>query len=80
MGKTISKSQVELLVRLDKKIILALDQDVEYEELVDIKNMFPEQVSVYYIQDNEHLLKEKESPSDRPEVFMKLKDNICKIV
>lgn len=80
MGKTISKSQVELLVRLDKKIILALDQDVEYEELVDIKNMFPEQVPVYYIQDNEHLLKEKESPSDRPEVFMKLKDNICKIV
>lgn len=80
MGKTISKSQVELLVRLDKKIILALDQDVEYEELVNIKNMFPEQVPVYYIQDNEHLLQEKESPSDRSEVFMKLKDNICKIV
>ena len=80
MGKSISKSQVELLVRLDKKIILALDQDVEYEELVNIKNMFPEQVPVYYIQDNEHLLQEKESPSDRPEVFMKLKDNICKIV
>lgn len=80
MGKTISRSQVELLVRLDKKIILALDQDVEYEELVNIKNMFPEQVPVYYIQDNEHLLQEKESPSDRPEVFAKLKNNICRII
>ncbi len=80
MGKTISKSQVELLVRLDKKIIMALDQDVKYTELVDIKNMFPEQVPIYYIQDQEHLLQEKESPTDRPEVFEKLKDNICKIV
>lgn len=79
-GKQISKSQVELLVRLDKKIIMALDQDVEYTELVDIKNMFPEQIPIYYIQDPEHLLQEKESPTDRPEVFEKLKDNICKIV
>ena len=79
-GKTISKSQVELLVRLDKKIIMALDQDVKYTELVDIKNMFPKQVPIYYIQDQEHLLQEKESPTDRPEVFEKLKDNICKIV
>lgn len=80
MGKTISKAQVELLFRLEKHIILALDQDVEYEELVDIKNMFPNEVPVYYIQDNEHLLQEKESPTDRPEVFEKIKNNICRIV
>lgn len=80
MGKTISKSQVELLFRLEKHIILALDQDVEYEELVNIKNMFPNEVPIYYIQDNEHILQEKESPTDRQEVFEKLKDNICRIV
>lgn len=80
MGKTISKSQIELLVRLDKKIIFAFDQDVEYEELMAIKDMFPEQMALYCIYDNDNLLYEKESPTDRQEVFMKLKDNICKIV
>ena len=80
MGKTISKTQVELLIRLDKKIVFAYDSDVQYEELIDIKNMFPEQIPVYYLQDSEHLLRDKESPSDRPEVFEKLKNNICKII
>ena len=79
MGKTISKTQVELLVRLNKKIVFAYDQDVEYDELVEIRNMFPEQISIYYMQDNENLLKEKESPTDNPETFIKIKDNICEI-
>lgn len=80
MGKKISKAQVELLVRLDKKIIFAYDQDVQYEELVDIRNMFPEQIKIYYMQDSEHLLGEKESPTDNPDTFMKMKDNICEII
>lgn len=79
MGKKISKTQIELLVRLDKKIVFAYDEDVEYDELVEIKSMFPEQISVYYMKDSEHLLKEKESPTDNPETFIKIKDNICEI-
>lgn len=80
MGKKISKTQIELLVRLDKKIIFAYDEDVQYDELADIKKMFPEQIKIYYMQDFEHLLNEKESPTDDPDKFIKIKDNICEII
>ena len=80
MGKKISKTQVELLIRLEKKVVFAYDQDVQYDELVDIKNMFPEQIPIYYMQDKDHLLGEKESPTDNPDTFVKIKDNICQII
>lgn len=74
-GKSISKSQAEMLIRLNCRIILALDQDVTEEELQSIISVFPEQISVSAIIDKEHLLNEKEAPCDNKEVFKTLLNN-----
>lgn len=65
-GKTISQFQIELITRTGCTPILALDQDVQENELQDIANMFMDGVSVYAIIDKENILGEKESPSDNP--------------
>ena len=79
-GKTISKAQVELITRTGCTPILAFDQDVSEEELNSIANMFLDGISVYAIIDKDHILSEKESPSDNPDHWFKLiKNNIYQI-
>ena len=79
-GKTISKAQVELITRTGCTPILAFDQDVSAEELNSIANMFLDGISVDAIIDKDHILSEKESPSDNPDYWFKLiKNNIYQI-
>ena len=79
-GKTISKAQVELITRTGCTPILAFDQDVSEEELNNIANMFLDGISVYAIIDKDHILSEKESPSDKPDHWFKLtRNNIYQI-
>ena len=74
-GKTISKSQIELITRTGCTPILAYDHDVSEEELLSIANMFIDGMSVYAIIDKDNILKEKESPSDHPDSWFKLVTN-----
>lgn len=71
-GKTISKSQVELIVRTGCTPIFAYDKDVQEEELKEIASMFMDGISVYAIIDKDNILDEKESPSDNPGKWYKL--------
>jgi len=79
-GKTISKYQIELITRTGCTPILALDKDVEEDELKDIANMFMDGITVYAVIDKDNVLDEKESPSDNPQKWQHLiKNNINKI-
>lgn len=79
-GKTISKYQIELITRTSCTPILALDKDVEEDELKQIANMFMDGISVYAVIDTDNLLDEKESPMDREQIWRTLyKDYVFKI-
>ena len=79
-GKTISRTQVELITRTGCAPILALDKDVDEEELNDIASMFMDGITVYAIIDKDDILEEKESPSDDSAKWLHLvKNNIYKI-
>ena len=79
-GKTISKTQVELITRTGCTPILSLDKDVDKDELKDIASMFMDGITVYAIIDNDNILDEKESPSDDPKKWFHLvNNNIYKI-
>lgn len=76
-GTKISKNQVEMLTRLNAKIVFCYDEDVDEEQLKNISNMFLNGIPVYAIIDKDHILDNKESPSDNPEKFKYLiKNNI----
>lgn len=76
-GTKISKHQVEMLTRLNAKIVFCYDEDVDEEQLKSIADMFLEGIPVYAIIDKGHILNSKESPSDNPEKFKYLiKHNI----
>ena len=74
-GKTISKYQVEEITRTGCVPILALDKDVDEEELKNIASMFMNGITVYAIIDKDNILDEKESPSDCPEKWAILVSN-----
>lgn len=71
-GKTISRTQIELITRTGCTPILALDKDVEEDELRKIADMFMDGIPVYAVIDTDNLLEEKESPMDREDVWRKL--------
>lgn len=76
-GTKISKAQVEMLTRLNAKIVFCYDEDVDEEQLKSISDMFLDGIPVYAIIDKEHILENKESPSDNPKKFQYLiKNNI----
>lgn len=76
-GTKISKTQVEMLTRLNAKIVFCYDEDVDEEQLKNISNMFLNGIPVYAIIDKDHILDNKESPSDNHEKFKHLiKNNI----
>jgi DNA primase len=79
-GKTISKYQVEEIIRTGCTPIFAFDKDVDEEELGNIASMFMNGITVYAIIDKENILDEKESPSDKPEKWKCLvKNNVYQI-
>ena len=74
-GKTISKTQVELIVRTGCTPIFAYDKDVQENELQEITEMFMDGIDIYAIIDKYDILDEKESPSDDVEKWHKLAVN-----
>ena len=79
-GKTISKTQAEMLIRTGCKLCLCMDSDVSEEELKDIASIFPDMIDIYAVIDKDKLSDEKSSPSDDPSVFNKLlTDHVYKI-
>ena len=79
-GKTISRHQIDLITRTGCIPILALDKDVQEDELKEIANMFMDGITVYAIIDRDNILNEKESPSDCPKKWAHLvKNNVYKI-
>ena len=79
-GKTISKYQVEEIIRTGCTPILELDKDVDETELKEIASLFMDGITVYAIIDKDNILDEKESPSDDAEKWFHLvKNNIYKI-
>ena len=79
-GKTISKYQVEEIIRTGCMPIFAFDKDVDEDELNHIASMFMDGITVYAIIDKNDILDEKESPSDNSEKWLYLvKNNIYKI-
>ena len=74
-GKTISKYQVEEIIRTGCVPILALDKDVDEAELKEIASMFMDGITVYAVIDKENILDDKESPSDNSEKWTRLINN-----
>lgn len=74
-GKTISKHQIELISRTGCTPVLALDKDVQEDELQNIANMFMDGINVYAVIDKDNLLNEKESPMDRQDAWLQLYNN-----
>ena len=74
-GKKISKSQVELITRTGCTPIFSYDEDVTEDELKNIADIFMDGIVIYAIIDYEHILDEKESPSDDVEKWKYLHDN-----
>ena len=79
-GKTLSKTQVELITRTGCTPVFAYDKDVQEDELQEIASMFMDGIDVYAIIDRDDILEEKESPSDRPKKWAHLvANNVYKI-
>lgn len=79
-GKTLSKYQIDMLMRLGVQIVLCFDKDVKKDEIDDIAGRFPDGVPIYYIYDTDNILDKKESPSDNPQKWEELvHNNIYKI-
>lgn len=79
-GKELSQYQIEMLVRLGVDIILCFDKDVSKEELEDLADRFPNGVPLFYMFDEDNVLKEKDSPSDNPNNWKHMIDcNIYKL-
>lgn len=72
-GKTISKIQIDMLIRLGVDIIFAFDQDVELSELEELSSRFLDNIPIYaLIDDEKNILSSKESPTDNPDNFEQL--------
>lgn len=74
-GKTISKQQVEMIVRTGCSPVIAFDKDCDEDQLEHIANLFVDGVSVYAVIDKDNLLDEKESPMDRFDIWTILSEN-----
>ena len=75
-GKRVSRVQIEKLTRLCCEVIFLFDKDVDREELESLANRFLDSVPLYTVIDNDNILGEKESPTDNPEKFQRLIQNI----
>jgi DNA primase len=71
-GSKISKYQINMLTRLGVQIIFAYDKDIQEDTIQDIASRFVEGVPIYAIIDKDDILKEKESPSDDVNKWLRL--------
>jgi len=77
-GKSLSKRQAEMLLRLNVPITIALDEGVTDEEIdIMVKELqYPISMNqIYVIKDTMEFLEEKNSPSDDMNIFKILYDN-----
>lgn len=74
-GKDPSRYQNDLLIRLGVEIVFCFDKDVKKEELEVIANQYPDGVPLFYMFDEDNILKNKESPSDNPENWKYMVEN-----
>ena len=75
-GHTLSEVQADILWGLDVEIIFALDKDVRIEEVWNMCEKVWRGRKVSYIQDNNNILSDKDSPADaRNKDFKFLFDN-----
>lgn len=65
-GHSLSDEQVRILVGLNVDIIIAMDNDVDIEEIRFMCERFRNLRNVYYIKDKWQLLGAKDSPADMP--------------
>jgi DNA primase len=80
MGKKISIEQIDKLSRLGVDICLAFDKDVKFNELQDIDDKFRYGVNVYALFDDNNILPDKYSPTDKKEIFeIMIKNNKIKL-
>lgn len=61
-----SQEQANILISLDVDIIIQMDKDVSEQHVWGICEKFYRVRNVYYVYDSLGLLKEKESPADKP--------------
>ena len=79
-GKTMSRHQIEMLIRLGVTICFCFDKDVTKEELENLANKFVDGIPLYYMYDEDNLLEGHESPSDNPKKWQHLVEkNIYKL-
>jgi len=79
-GEKVSKTQIDKLSRLAVPIWFAFDQDVSEEKIRHIADQFIDGIEIWTIFDKNNLLKEKEAPADRKEIFEELiKNNLYRI-
>lgn len=64
-GKTMSDEQVRILIGLNSEIVIALDKDVDINEIRHIAEKFYKIRKVSYIYDKWGLLENKDSPADK---------------
>lgn len=64
-GKTMSNEQARILIGLDSEIVLALDKDVDINEVRHMAEKFYHIRPVSYVYDKWDLLDEKDSPTDK---------------
>ena len=74
-GKSISKTQAELIIRTGCTPVIALDKGIELNEINTVASVFPDNIPVYYIYDADNILDDKESPCDNFEKFQYLIKN-----
>jgi DNA primase len=77
-GKSISETQVELILRCNVDVVLAFDKDVQEEEVfanVDKLNYPVKTQKIFVLQDPLNLLAEKESPCDNSDTWKCLYEN-----
>jgi DNA primase len=63
-GKSISKTQAELIIRTGCTPIVALDKGIELDEIKNVMSVFPDNIPVYYIFDEDNIMRDKQSPVD----------------
>ena len=64
-GKSMSEEQARVLIGLDSEIVIALDKDVDINEVRHICEKFYRIRPVSYIYDRWDLLDKKDSPTDK---------------
>lgn len=63
-GKSISKTQAELIIRTGCTPVVALDKGVELDEIKTVMSVFPDNIPAYYIFDYDNIMYDKQSPVD----------------